>query len=331
MTNLTYADAIRHATAESMRDDPSVIVLGEGVTDPKHIFRTTELAHNLYPERVIETPLSENMITGMLAGLASNGYRPIYTHARAEFSLLGMEHMVNTIGKWEWLHRGERLPVTIRMLVGRGWGQGPTHSQSFHGWFRGMHGWEVYYPSLAEDVGTITERAIKSDSPSIVIEPRRMYNHEQLFDDGLLPHWNHDSAVNIVTLGDCVIEAAQAVRILRSREISCNVYPLQDLRFNDPNSAVFGDGVPIVIVDTAHGQSDWLVSELIKLDANTGRFIAQVQPPNFPCPSDAYGEMAWYPSVSEIVQAACRAVGSPYTGFADGTAYGVRDGLSEPF
>ena len=93
---LKYREGIEEGLLQAMTANDSLHILGEGCTDSKHIFNTVRKPHEDYPERVHETPLSETMLTGALAGMASNGMDVIYVHARSEFSLIGMEHLINT-------------------------------------------------------------------------------------------------------------------------------------------------------------------------------------------------------------------------------------------
>ncbi len=322
----TYAETIDEEIYQAMKADPNIVVLGEGVTDPKHIFSTVAKAHAAFPDRVWETPLSENMITGALAGLASNGLKPIYVHARAEFSLLAIEHMVNTIGKWPWLHNGQQLPIIIRMLVGRGWGQGPTHSQSFHGWFASMHGWDTEYPVETHGLKSAWVNARAHGTPTVMIEPRRMYDRG---DDAYTTR--ADSEAVVMTLGDAIIEANTAGNFLESKGINVSAIPLQAMS----SSAMFGlsigpswpEWAPFLVVDSVPGQSDWLVAQL----ALRGNTVKRLTPPDTPCPSSPAGEAAWYPSVEDIVRAVCGLTGSPYSDDWDIPGVSGRDGRKEAF
>ncbi|MBM3301748.1 MAG: alpha-ketoacid dehydrogenase subunit beta, partial [Deltaproteobacteria bacterium] len=97
---LTYAEAIREATEQEMAHDPSVIVLGLGVDDPKGIFGTTlGLVEKFGPERVFDTPLSEDTMTGVAIGASLAGLRPIHVHQRMDFLLLAMNQLVNIAAK----------------------------------------------------------------------------------------------------------------------------------------------------------------------------------------------------------------------------------------
>jgi pyruvate/2-oxoglutarate/acetoin dehydrogenase E1 component len=314
---MDYKETIAHAIHSTLERDPKAIVLGEGVADQKGIFGTTKLAHDAFPDRVIETPLSENMLTGALAGLAHNGYHPIYVHARAEFSLLAFEHMVNTIAKWPWLHDGKPLPIIIRMLVGRGWGQGPTHSQSFHDMLSQIPGLNVVYPvelSMLQHQYDFTASA-RVPCPRIIFEPRRMYDMEYPVPCG----FKHNADVTLRPIGDTVVEACIAVQELQDRfGILASVEPTQvfpfDMRAHD---------TPQVLISSMPHQSI------------RGEGVLDLHPRDTPTPTAFKAEQDWYVCTEEIVEAACLLLGRKYTDSALGTeahdVIGERDGRKEAF
>ena len=171
---ISYSDAICEATVEAMRRDPSVIVIGEGVADPKAIFGTTEgLLAEFGPDRVIETPIAENGLTGIAIGAAMSGLRPILIHQRVEFALLSLEQILNNGAKTHYITQGKnKVPLVIRLIVGRGWGQGPMHSQSLESIFAHIPGLKIIVPSTAQDAKDMLGAAILDDNPVIMIEHR---------------------------------------------------------------------------------------------------------------------------------------------------------------
>ena len=144
----TFSDAINEAIRESMHKDPKVLCYGLGVTDPKSVFNTTfGLEEEFGSERVFDIPCSENGITGIAIGAALKGYRPVLTHQRLDFALLSMDQIVNSAAKWHYMFGSQRsVPITVRMILGRGWGQGPTHSQNLQSWFAHIPGLKVVVP-----------------------------------------------------------------------------------------------------------------------------------------------------------------------------------------
>ena len=132
---------------------PNVFVYGLGVDDPKHIFETTTGLQEKYGEnRVFDMPTSENAMTGVAIGASMNGIKAIMTHQRLDFFLLAMDQLVNSASKWHYMFGSQiSIPITIRLIIGRGWGQGPTHSQNLQSWFAHIPGLKVVMPSSPED------------------------------------------------------------------------------------------------------------------------------------------------------------------------------------
>ena len=171
---LTYSEAIRDAIDYCMSEDDRVFAIGEGVPDPKAIFGTTLGLREKYgPERVMDMPLSENAMTGVCLGSALSGMRPILMHQRADFAFLSMDQIINNASKWHYMFNGQaNTPIVIRMMVGRGWGQGPQHSNSPQAFFAHIPGLKVIMPTNPQDAKGMLISAIEDDGPVICIEHR---------------------------------------------------------------------------------------------------------------------------------------------------------------
>lgn len=174
---LKYSEAIREAHMESLRANPDVYVLGLGVPGPTGIFGTTSgLVDEFGKERVLDMPASEGGMTGVALGTAVSGARPVMVHMRVDFAVLSMETLVNQAAKWHYMYGGKmRAPLTIRMIIGRGWGQGPQHSQSLQAWFAHIPGLKVVMPTTAMDAKGMLLSAIEDDAPVIILEHRWLY------------------------------------------------------------------------------------------------------------------------------------------------------------
>ena len=242
---MKYRDAISQSIVQAMKADPKVLLLGEMVTDPKHVFNTTALAHEHFPSRVIETPVSESMITGACVGLALEGWRPILVHARADFSPLSFSHLINTAAKIPFLHR-RPLPFVMRVIVGRGWGQGPVHSQSFHHMLAQVPGLNVFVPSPGR-YDFLLGTALRSRQPSVIVEPRRLYETEQSEAAGCVVS---PSDIVIACIGDTILDGHIAHNTLRKMRIRASVLPWEDLQAPHPEQP-WSDGVPVLMADMA--------------------------------------------------------------------------------
>ena len=292
---MKYREEVGAALLQQMRNDPKVLVLGEGVTDPKGIFGTTLQCANEFPQRVVETPLSENMMTGACFGMALEGWKPVYVHARVDFMMLAMEHMVNTSAKWRDVHDNKGISMVIRGLVGRGWGQGPNHSQAFHAMFAHVPGLRVLYPVDPSKVSYWLNEAISCGSPTIVLEPRRVYEFESL-DYPIID----DPDLFIVTFGDVVLDAAVAARELGKAGIKAQVHPIEDITAME----IPQTDVPVVICDTGHLFCGATAEVAARLAEGGNSRFKRVGPPFVALPTSMHLEKEWYPSVGDIVEAA---------------------------
>ena len=174
---LSYGDAIGEALVQAMEANSRVLLMGEGVDDPKGTFGTTLPAFKRFgPTRVFDTPLSEQAITGIGVGAALMGVPCVQVHLRHEFLLLAMDQVVNHAAKWRYMTGGRfSVPLTIRCIVGRGWGQAAQHSQSFHAMLAGVPGLKVVLPSNAYDAKGMLMEAVRDPNPVIFIEHRWLH------------------------------------------------------------------------------------------------------------------------------------------------------------
>lgn len=174
MVQMNYASAVRDALKTALALDEKVIVYGLGTTDPKGVFGTTTDLHKEFgEERVFDVPVSENALTGMAIGAAFEGVKTVLTHQRLDFALLSLDQIVNNAAKWHYMFGGvASVPITIRMIIGKGWGQGPTHSQSLESWFAHVPGLKVVCPASAYDVKGMLLESIFDPNPVIVLEHR---------------------------------------------------------------------------------------------------------------------------------------------------------------
>ncbi len=171
---ISASESILEATDQYMNAYKDLIVIGEGINDPKGIFGTTiNLYKNYGKHRVIESPISENGITGISIGLAINNFKVLLIHQRVEFALLSVEQIFNNAAKSYYVTNGKHnVPIVIRMVIGRGWGQGPAHSQSLESVFSSIPGLKVLIPSSAYDAKGMLIAALDDPNPVIILEHR---------------------------------------------------------------------------------------------------------------------------------------------------------------
>ncbi len=178
MRELTYAQAINEALRQAMELSGDVIVLGQLVDYKPGIFGTTKgLAEKFGRERVRDFPNAEGLMTSTAIGAALAGARPVIVHPRIDFMMYGVDPMVNWLSLWRFKsNRKSNLPVTIRALVGKGWGQGPQHSKSLHAWFAHLPGLRVAMPATAYDAKGLLLESVFGESPTLIIENRPLYS-----------------------------------------------------------------------------------------------------------------------------------------------------------
>lgn len=236
---LTAAEAIREALDHALATDPAVYLMGEGVADPKGVFGTTQgLVERYGPERVIETPVSENGFTGVSIGSALMGQRPVLIHQRVEFCLLAMEQIVNNAAKLHYVTDGKhKVPLVIRLVMGRGWGQGPQHSQSLEAMFAHFPGLKVVMPSTATDAKGMLLAAIADDNPVIFMEHRWIHYASAVVPEGGVPapldgprRIHEGDAVTVVATSYMTLEAMQAVGALAEAGFAIDLFDLRVLR-----------------------------------------------------------------------------------------------------
>jgi pyruvate/2-oxoglutarate/acetoin dehydrogenase E1 component len=177
---LSYVEAIREATDQEMERDPSVLVFGLDVDDPKAIQGTTHgLLAKYGPERVFGTPLSEDAMTGAAIGMALAGLRPIHVHIRMDFLMLAMNQLINVAAKNRYMFGGEvALPLVVRAMIGKSWGQGAQHSQGLYSFFMHVPGLKVVAPTTPYDAKGCLLAAVRDDNPVIYVEHRLLHFHK---------------------------------------------------------------------------------------------------------------------------------------------------------
>ncbi len=222
-----------------MAKDPAVYIMGLGVPDPKGIFGTTLGLQQKYGDtRVMDMPASENGMTGVAIGSALVGMRPIMTHQRVDFALLAIEQIVNQAANWHYMFGGQMsIPLVIRLIIGRGWGQGPQHSQSLQAWFAHVPGLKVVMPATPHDAKGLLISSIEDNNPVIFIEHRWLYNITGHVPEGVyrvpIGQAKVVSGGNDITIAATsymTLEALRAAEMLAKSGIKAEVIDIRTLR-----------------------------------------------------------------------------------------------------
>lgn len=229
---LSYAKAILEATDQAMGLSPDVIVLGQLVDTQSGIFGTTTgLVKKYGPERVQDFPVSENLMTATAMGAALTGLRPVLCHQRLDFMVYSLDAIVNWLGLWRFKsNMKSAMPVTIRTIVGKGWGQGPQHSKNLQAWFAHIPGIRVAVPATAYDAKGLLLEAILGETPTMFVEGRGLYSmtddvpeqpYRVRFGQAAVRREGKDATV--VAVGLMVPLALRAAAILEKEGISIEV------------------------------------------------------------------------------------------------------------
>ena len=182
MRELTYSLAINEAFHQMMSSDESVFLIGQGVKSPWYVGNTAQgLLERFGPERVIDTPVSENAMTGAAVGAAIAGMKPIVVHPRTDFMLYAIDPIINEAANWHYMNGGKAsVPVVIWGIINRGGEQGAQHSQALQAMFAHIPGLKVVMPSTPYDAKGLMIEAIRDPNPVVFIDDRWLHNLEDV-------------------------------------------------------------------------------------------------------------------------------------------------------
>jgi pyruvate/2-oxoglutarate/acetoin dehydrogenase E1 component len=326
MKTMTYCEAINEAIHQEMERDSRVFVYGIGVPDHKNIFDSTSgILERFGPNRCFDTPIAEDSMTGFGLGAAINGLRPIHVHIRVDFLLLAMNQLANMVSSFHYGSGGKTaVPLVIRAVVGRGWGQGYQHSKSMHSTFAHIPGLKVIAPTTVADAKGMMVSAIRDNNPVLVFEHRWLY-----WQEGKVPTGDYTVRIgkpNIIRKGSDLtviatswmnVEAIRAAEILIRRGVNIEIVdprsisPLEDellvasvektghciVADNDWSYCGFGAEIAAIISEKCFGK---LKSPVTRIGfAHT------------PCPTVRSLENAFYPNAESIIRAVELKLGLP--------------------
>ena len=326
---INYAQALREGLDQAMSQDPRVIVIGEGVPDPKAIFGTTAgLRERFGGERVFDMPLSENGATGFCIGAALSGMRPVMVHQRIDFALLAMDQLVNNAAKWHYMFNGKAsVPLVVRVIIGRGWGQGPQHSQSLQGLFAQIPGLRVVMPTTAHDAKGMLMAAIADNNPVIFIEHRWLHGvndevpeaaYQVPLDQAKVLHAGAD--VTVAAFSFMALEALLAARALALEGLSLEVVDMRSVRPLDVPAVLQSVRKTgrLLVADTGSqtgGAGAELISQVVAQGFDALRAApVRVASPDHPAPSSPFMAETYYPTALTLAHATLALAGRPTDG-----------------
>jgi pyruvate/2-oxoglutarate/acetoin dehydrogenase E1 component len=324
-TEQTFREAVRLALHDSMTEDSDTIFIGLGATDPGAIFGTTAgLLQAFGPARVFDGPTSENAMTGVGVGAAIAGLKPIMSHQRLDFFLLAMDQLVNSAAKWHYMFGGEvTVPLTIRLVMGRGWGQGPTHSQNLQAWFAHIPGLKVVVPTFSKDAYGLLRASIKDPNPVLFLEHRWLHNASgNMAQDELSGRIDKarvvrsGSDITICATGLLALEALRAAQWLEAEGVSCEVIDLRTLNPIDWETILMSvrQTRRLVVCDpapvTASVASEIVATATVELFGVLESAPIRLAQPDLPEPTSSALTHDFHVGAADIAKAVLRVLGN---------------------
>jgi acetoin:2,6-dichlorophenolindophenol oxidoreductase subunit beta len=315
---LSYSLAINEAFHQTMEQDDSVILIGQGVKSPWYVGNTAQGLISRFGEaRVIDTPVSENAMTGAAVGAALAGMRPVVVHPRMDFMLYAFDPIINEAANWHYMNGGRLpVPVVIWGVINRGGEQGAQHSQALHAMFAHVPGLKVVMPATPYDAKGLMVAAILDNNPVIFIDDRWLYNTEEhvpveLYSvpigKGVVRRKGND--ITVIAISYMVKEALEAAAILAEEGIDVEVVDPRTIKPLDEELILYSAKKTgrVVIADSgwksfgAAAEISAVISEncVSSLKSN----IIRVTLPDIPAPASRTLEQAYYPRAVEIVAA----------------------------
>jgi acetoin:2,6-dichlorophenolindophenol oxidoreductase subunit beta len=318
---LSYSLAMNEALHQTMAEDSSVILIGQGVKSPWYVGNTARgLISAFGEERVIDTPVSENAITGSAVGAALAGMRPVVVHPRMDFMLFAFDPIMNQAANWYYMNGGNlSVPLVVWGIINRGGEQGAQHSQALHAMFAHVPGLKVVMPATPFDAKGLMVAAIRDNNPVIYIDDRWLYSSEEHVPEELYQVPIGKGAVRrkgnhatVIAVSYMVKEALEAAETLLSEGIDTEVVDLRTIKPLDVElilSSAEKTG-RVVVADVGWksfgvaAEISALISENIisRMRSN----ILRVALPDLPAPASRSLEEAYYPRALDIAAAVRR-------------------------
>jgi len=318
---LQYSLAINEALHQMMVEDESVFLIGQGVKSPWYVGNTAKgLLERFGPERIIDTPVSENAITGSAVGAALVGMRSVVVHPRVDFMLYALDPIINEAANWNYMFGGKlHVPIVIWGIINRGGEQAAQHSQSLHALFAHIPGLKVVIPSTPYDAKGLMIASIKDDNPVVYIDDRWLYAI-----DGEVPEEIYEvpigkgsvlregKDVTIAANSYMVYVAMEAAEMLGNDGIEVEVLDMRTIKPLDKElltTSVRKTGR--IIVADGGWKTCGVAAEISSLVFEEAfdylkAPVARVTVPDIPAPASSVLEKIYYPDSQKIVQAVKR-------------------------
>ncbi len=321
MKPTTYSEAILEGFNYLLNNYEEVFVLGQGLWSPWYVGDSMkDLDKKFGKKRIIDTPISENAVTGAAVGASLCGMKPIVVHPRMDFMLYAIDPIVNQSAKWSYMFGGQaNAQLTIRSIINRGGEQGAQHSQLLHSWFAHIPGLRVVMPFSVADARDLLIASVLCKDPVIYIDDRWLYNETEILPEINILQLDKETPKTIIKGNDLTIVssgystklAKESIKEIR-KSFKEKTIELVDLRIINPI-----DFSPIIesvkktgnllVIDGGWktcGMGSEIISSVVE---NIKPSFLKNTPVNIslkqcPAPTSNVLEKEYYPSVKKIVE-----------------------------
>lgn len=326
MRSLNYANAIREGHAQLLESDQRVFVIGQGLWSPWYAGTTLkDLDKDFGKKRVIDSPVSENAVTGAAIGAAIVGMRPIVFHPRMDFMLLAVDPIVNQAANWSYVFDGKmNVPIVIRAVINRRGEQGAQHSQALQAMFAHIPGLKVVMPTTAYDAKGLLISASRDGNPVMYIDDRSLYEvtdevPEEMYEVpiGKAAIRRSGSDVTIVATSTMAQQITAAIDEFSERGIDPEIIDLRTIKPWDKECVLRSVAKTgrLVVVDAAW-KTCGVAADVAAVIADEGFKhlrgpVRRVCLPDVPAPSSVYLEKEYYFTVSDVLEEVTAMMTSP--------------------
>lgn len=323
MRSLTYVEALNEALHQLLDEDDRVFLIGQGVTSPWYVGSSCVGLKDKFGERVIDSPVSENAVTGVAVGAALAGLRPILVHPRLDFMYYAMDPIANQASNWFYMYGGRlSIPITIWGIINRGGEQGAQHSQAIQAIFAHLPGIKVVMPSTPYDAKGLLRSAVFDDNPVMFIDDRWLYRLK-----GEVPERRYfvpigrgrvrrkGKDITIVATSYLVHEALRAADLLEKRGVDAEV--LDPLTIKPLDDSLILSSVrktkALMVVDGGW-RSFGVAAEIMARIAENREIMSVKAPlrrvalPDSPAPASRSLEKRYFKSADDIAREALKII-----------------------
>ena len=319
---LSYSLAINEALHQTMAADKSVFLIGQGVNSPWYVGNTAQdLLKRFGAKRVIDTPVSENGITGAAVGAAIAGMRPVVVHPRVDFMLYAIDPIINEAANWHYMSGGRgKVPVVVWGIITRGGEQAAQHPQSFHAMFAHIPGLKVVMPATPYDAKGLMVAAIRDNNPVVFMDDRWLYRDEAAVPEKIYEVPIGKAAVRrkgkdltIVACSYLAREAVKAAAELEKAGIDAEVIDLRTVKpLDTPAILRSARKTGRLLIADGGWRSFGVSAEIMALVAEAGVPLktppVRLTLPDCPAPASITLEKVYYKHCEDIVKAAKKLV-----------------------